>query len=279
MLQLVEPKVTPDAIQATLNYIFATGELLCTHTVTTGGKSKEVRTGSEDPRSVTIKNGRLAVNDLSLEGHGFRLVTHNTKMVNFFDESELRRVYYPEMEALIKEETGASRVILFDHTLRTADNDLAGMGNTSSVICRVHNDNTECSGPARVREVLPQEADEIISRRFAIVQVWRPIKYPIETFPLGLMDARTASPDDFVVLDRHFQNGSVRKMYLLKHNPKHEWFWFPRMQRNETIVFKTYDSLQNGNARWTPHSAFDDPTSPPHARPRESIEIRAFALL
>jgi hypothetical protein len=50
------------------------------------------------------------------------------------------------------------------------------------------------------------------------------------------------------------------------------------MKRDEALVFKTYDSLDDGRARWTAHTAFDDPTSPPNARPRESIEIRTRAF-
>jgi hypothetical protein len=205
------------------------------------------------------------------------LVRHDTAVTDFFNDEELRRVYYREMEALIKHETGALRVVIFNHVLRTADWDLSGINNVSSIICRVHNDHTECSGPSRVREVLPQEAEEIIRHRFAVVQVWRPIRYPVESFPLGLVDARTVSVDDFVISERRFPNGRVRRTNFLTYNPEHKWFWFPVMQRNEAIVFKTYDS-HHDRARWAPHAAFSDPTSPSDARPRESIEIRAFAI-
>ncbi len=50
------------------------------------------------------------------------------------------------------------------------------------------------------------------------------------------------------------------------------------MRRDEALVFKVYDSMKDGRARWTAHSAFDDPTAPPNARPRESIEIRTLAF-
>ena len=43
-------------------------------------------------------------------------------------------------------------------------------------------------------------------------------------------------------------------------------------------MFKVYDSRKDGRARWTAHTAFDDPTTPPNARPRESIEIRTLAF-
>jgi hypothetical protein len=50
------------------------------------------------------------------------------------------------------------------------------------------------------------------------------------------------------------------------------------MRRDEALVFKVYDSATDGRARFTPHSSFDDPTSPPDARPRQSIEARALAF-
>src|SRR5260370_1448483 len=52
----------------------------------------------------------------------------------------------------------------------------------------------------------------------------------------------------------------------------------PTPPPDEALVFKVYESLNDGRARWTAHTAFVDPTSPPHARPRESIEIRTLAF-
>ncbi len=83
--------------------------------------------------------------------------------------------------------------------------------------------------------------------------------------------------DDFVISERRYPN-RVGQTYSVKYNPKHMWYWFPRMRRDEALVFKVYDSLKDGRARWTAHTAFDDPTAPPNARPRESIEIRTMAF-
>ena len=142
---------------------------------------------------------------------------------------------------------------------------------------RVHNDYTEWSGPQRVRDLLPDEADTLLRRRFAIVQVWRPIRYPVETFPLGIADARGIAEKDLVVSERRYPN-RVGQTYAITYNPEHKWYWFPRQRREEAIVFKVYDSMRDGRARWTAHTAFEDPTSPPNARPRESIEIRTLAF-
>jgi hypothetical protein len=263
-----------DQIEATLNYLKDTGEMPVTY-IGIAGKDASSSSGTPDPRRVVIRNGRAG--RFTLDRNGFRFVRHDTRVGDFFDEDEIRRVYHPEMEELVKAESGASRVVVFDHTLRTADDDLRAARKIREVVRRVHNDYTEWSAPQRVRDILPDEADALLSRRFAIVQVWRPIRHPVETFPLAIADAQTLAPEDLVVSERRAPN-RIGQTYAITYNPAHRWFYFPRQRREEAIVFKVYDSLQDGRARWTAHTAFDDPTSPANARPRESIEIRTFAF-
>jgi hypothetical protein len=276
MAATAEPDVLPDTLETTLNYIVDDGTKV--FTVTAGPGGQDVRSGgTPDPRRMVIHNGRPHAADFALERDGFRFLRHDTKMADFFDEDEIKRVYYPEMVALIKAESGAKRVVVFDHTLRTADDELRESKKIREVVRRVHNDYTEWSGPQRVRDLLPDEADELLKRRFAIIQVWRPIRHPVETFPLAIADARSLSPDNLVISERRYP-GRVGQTYAITFNPAQKWFWFPRMRRDEALIFKTYESLTDGRARWTAHTAFDDPTAPPHARPRESIEIRALAF-
>jgi len=282
MLQVVERdrtyerKTCLEAVKATLNYIADTGVQIFTQTGAPG--SLDVRAGGQlDPRRVTIRNGRASPERFVLEQEGFRFLRHDTMVSDFFNEEEVRRVYYPEVEDLVKAETGAARIFVFDHTLRTADDDLRQKRKIREVVPRVHNDYTEWSGPQRVRDLLPGEAEALLRRRFAIVQVWRPIRYPVETFPLAICDARSVSLDDLIVSERRYPD-RVGQTYAIKYNRKHRWYWFPGMRRDEALVFKTYESLKDGRARWTAHTAFDDPNSPSAARPRESIEIRALAF-
>jgi hypothetical protein len=274
MVQLAETDTAPDTIEATLNYINNNGEKIFTETASPGGL--DVRSGgAPDPRRVTIRNARHK--DFVFDRDGFRFVRHDTKMRDFFDEAEVRSTYYAEMEALVKQESGCKRVVVFDHTLRTADDELRESKKIREVVRRVHNDYTEWSAPQRVRDILPDEADELLSRRFAIVQVWRPIRHPVETHPLAICDAASLSFDDMVISERRYPN-RVGQTYAVTFNPAHKWYWLPRMRRDEALVFKVFDSMKDGRARWSAHTAFDDPTSPPHARPRESIEIRTMAF-
>jgi hypothetical protein len=276
MVQAAEQEAGPEAIEASINYILNNGEKLFTETASPGGQ--DVRTGGTlDPHSVTIRNARRHAGAFTLDREGFVFVSHDTKMRHFFNEDEIRRVYYPEMEELVKAQSGASRVVIFDHTLRTADDAQREARKIRETVRRVHNDYTEWSGPQRVRDLLPEEADGLLRRRFAIIQVWRPINHPAETAPLAICDARSISTEDFVIAERRYPN-RIGQTYAVTYNPGHLWYWLPHMRPDEALVFKVYDSSKDGRARWSAHTAFDNPASPPHARPRESIEIRTLAF-
>lgn len=262
-------------MQAEIIYTRDTGEKLVNETF--GPNNIRRRTGgAEEPRRVEISNGREA-QDLALDKNGFVLVEHRTAMRNFFDPDELRRVYYPEVEALIKRIAGASRAVVFDHTLRSGDEQEREAKLIREPVLSAHNDYTEWSGPQRVRDVMGAAAEDLLQRRFSIIQVWRAIIDPIRSNPLALVDARSVVADDLLVAERRYPN-RVGQTYRLKYNPAHRWFYFPEMRRDEAIVFKVYESIKDGRARFTPHTSFDDPATPPGAAPRQSIEARALAF-
>jgi hypothetical protein len=234
-------------------------------------------TGVQDRRLVRIANGRPFARSFSLEVNGFEFVEHRTQQGDFFDADELKRVYYPEIESLVKKVSGASRVVMFDHTLRSGDEAERESRRVREPVLNVHNDYTEWSGPQRVRDLLPEEADELLRRRFAIIQVWRAIDRPIESNPLAIADARSLATEDLIVAERRYPH-RVGETYRIRHNPAHRWFYFPRMERDEAIVFKVFDSARDGRARFTAHSSFNDPNTPAGAAPRRSIEARTLAF-
>jgi len=277
MAEIAELVAPPKTLEATLSYFVDTENMPVTVVGAPGGSDRRIGGGTSEQRRVTLRNGRLEARDFVLERNGFRFVDHDTKVIDFFDENELRRVYYPEMQTLVKAETGAARVEVFDHTLRTANDELRETRKIREVVRRVHNDYTEWSGPQRVRSFLPQEADELLRRRFAVIQVWRPIRHPVETWPLAIADAQSISAENLVVTERRYPD-RIGQTYAITYDPAHRWYWFPRMRPDEALVFKTYESRSDGGARWTAHTAFEDPTTPPDARPRESIEIRTLAF-
>lgn len=277
MVQLAELDTERDTLDATLSYFADTKAMPVTVVAPPGESDKRLGGGASEPHRVTLRNGRPHIDEFDIEKHGFRFVRHDTRVTDFYDENEIRRVYYPEMEALVKAEAGAKRVVVFDHTMRTADDELRQAAKIREVVRRVHNDYTDWSGPQRVRDLMGDEAEELLKHRFAIVQVWRPIRHPVESWPLAIADARSLSPDDMVVTERRYPD-RIGQTSAITWNPEHRWYWFPLMRPDEALVFKTFESMKDGRARFTAHTAFDDPTTPPHARPRESIEIRTLAF-
>ena len=263
-------------MQAGIAYTVDTGEKLVNETF--GPNNIRRRTsGSQEVFPVRIEDGRASPRKFSLDENGFVFVPHPTTVRDFFDADELRRVYYPEVAALVRKISGARRVHVFDHTLRSGDQGEREAKLVREPVLSAHNDYTEWSGPNRVRELLPEEAEGLLENRFAIIQVWRAIHQPIESNPLAIADAKSVAPQDLLVAERRYPN-RVGQTYRLKYSPQHRWFYFPRMRRDEALVFKVYDSEKDGRARFTPHTSFDDPATPPGAPPRQSIEARALAF-
>ena len=273
-----EPSREPSsAIEASLNYLIDTGEKPASYGGVRFSEAEQKRTGKYQGYRMPVHNGRAIADRLSLEREGFIFVSHETEVRDFYDEAEVRSVYYQETEQIVRQYSGARRVFVFDHTLRSADSITRETRQISGPVRNAHNDYTEWSGPQRVRDLLPEEADELLQRRFAVIQTWRPIRHPVEQEPLAIADARSIRTRDLIPSSRVYPD-RVGEVYHCTYNPEHRWYYFPKMRRNEAMIFKCYDSMKDGRARWTAHCAFDDPGSSPDAPPRESIEMRTLAF-
>lgn len=261
---------------AVLTYAVDTGEKPVDETFGLGNIQRR-QSGATEQRTVDISNGRPLLHEFSLDQNGFVLVEHPTAVTDFFDVDQLKTVYYPEMERLVQATSGASRVVVFDYTLRSGDERERERRLIREPVLSVHNDYTEWSGPQRVREVLPDEAERLLAHRLAIIQVWRAIDRPIQANPLAIADARSLSAADLIIAERRYPH-RVGETYRVRYSPGHRWFYFPQMRRDEALVFKVYDSKKDGRARFTAHTSFTDPTSPHDAPSRQSIEVRTFAF-
>ena len=263
-------------VLAELTYSIRTDEKPVTETFGRGDQGRR-HTGEVEGRPVTIRNGRPLADQLTLERNGFAFVEHATGVADFLDEERLPAVYNPEIEALVARASGARRVVVFDHTLRSSDDAERAARQLGEPVLLIHNDYTEWSGPQRVREILPDEAEALLQHPFAIIQVWRPIGQTVQANPLALADATSLAAGDLIPAERRYPH-RVGEIYRLSYSPDHQWFYFPRMRRDEALVFKVYDSRRDGRARFTPHTSFHDPNTPAGAPPRQSIETRAFAF-
>jgi hypothetical protein len=268
-------------IQADLNYLAATDQkpVIYAYPPPPGVPWS---TAQPEEHATTIHDLRPAASEFRLDDAGFQLLSHRSTVRDFWDEEEIKRVYYPESIEVLKRVTGASEVRIFDHTLRRrmpGENDRSTKpGVPRQPANRVHVDQTAASGVARLRTEYPDEADELLRRRVAIVNLWRPIKSPALDAPLAVCDARSVAPHDLIASDLVFRDRRG-ETYNLVYNPSQRWFYAPAMRPDEVLLIKCFDSRDDGAvARFAPHTAFVDPTTPQDAPPRESIELRTFVI-
>ena len=228
---------------------------------------------------VEIRDLRPIASQLSVDREGFELLEASDNAASLPDEASIPDTYYPEAIELVKQATGARNVVVFDHTVRKR---IAGASDRASgvprqPVPRVHNDYTVHSGRQRVRDLMGAEATRLLQRRFAVINVWRPLRRPIDDSPLAVCDARSVGKGDLVATDLIYRD-RVGEIYYARFNPSHRWFYASAMRPTEVLLIKCYDSEEDGRARFVPHSAFIDPRTPADAPPRESIELRTLAF-
>ncbi|PLZ03924.1 methyltransferase [Burkholderia sp. WAC0059] len=234
-------------------------------------------TGALEAHRVTIRDARPSAQngEFTLDTSGFERVSHRSALTDFSDEDRIRRVYYPESDALLRAATGAEKTVIFDHTLRDSADGSRANPALREPVHRVHNDQTLVSARRRVLDHLDAaEAHERLRHRFAIVNLWRPLD-TVERLPLALCDARTIAPADLVPSDLVYRD-KIGETYSVLANPAHRWYYYPRLAPDEALLLKIYDSLEDGTARFMAHTAFDAPGTPSDAPPRRSIELRAL---
>lgn len=264
-------------VEASVTYLVDTGVKPVTY-VNMPEEEKKNPGGTYETHTHTVHDARVIADELDLDREGFALVPQETAVTDFYDADQLENIYKPELERLLKEVTGARRVVVFDLTLRAEDEEIRNARGVRSPVRRVHNDYTERSAPKRVRDLLPpEEAEDLLTRRFAIVNVWRPLFGPLDNKPLALLDARSIAPEDLIATERRAKD-RIGEVQHVTYNPDHIWYYFPRQERNETVLIKCYDSATDGRSRFAAHTAIDNANEPPGARPRESIEARTFVF-
>jgi hypothetical protein len=226
-----------------------------------------------------IESMRPHVSELALERNGFVLMREPTQVKDFYDAEEVKRVYYPEIVDLVKRLNGAAKVIPFGEMTRS-DRKQTGDGRLPAYGAHVD------YGDVTVRKFTHdflghEEAERWLSMRYVLMNLWRPIQ-PVYRTPLALCDASTVLHSDLNDSEVRGGLGDPNRTTLygfnLAHSPRHRWYYAPRMQPDEVLAFKLFDS-DRSRVQLTGHTAFDDPTATPDAPPRESIEIRTISFI
>jgi len=240
------------------------------------GQGLTERSGQFEKRVTSIRDGRADAPKFSLDQNGFSFHQHQTDVVDFLDDGQVEGIYYPEVEALVKGVTGAEKVHIFDHTIRIEDDGKRDAVSVRAPVEIAHNDYTDKSGPQRIHDLFDEkEAKDWLSRRYAVVNVWRSIGAPAITTPLAVSDASSMQPDDFIPTDLVYKD-RVGEIAQIGYSVGQRWYYFSEMARDEALLIKCYDSAMDGRARFTAHTAFTNPQAPAGAPPRESIEVRVL---
>lgn len=266
------------SVRATLNYSVDNGRPIDYYFYEPDA-ALELNPPGTDLHEVDIHDGWPQVDQFSLDREGFELHPFRNDFDQFEDDAAVKAAFYDQVIAHVKQHTGAQRVIVFDHTIRKrlpADLKVQTTVQRPAVLL-VHSDYTVKSGPQRVRDIVPDEADALLQGRVAFYNVWKPLYRRVEELPLAMCDATTHHPDDMLLMDLKYRE-RTGEIYVMRHSPAHRWVYFPQMEPTQALLLKTYDSETDGRARFMGHTAFEDPTSPPDAPKRESIEVRTMAF-
>ncbi len=269
-------------LQARLEFLGARGERPVYTASSAGRNAAHQIDQAMNTVEVEIEDARQRPDDtvpgeFGIHPSGFELLKFQTLVNNFLDPDQVESIYHSEVENFLKSVTGCNRVHIFDQTLRASDPELRAIKQTREPAYLVHNDYTSNSGFVCLRENLGDDAEALARRRFQIVNIWRPLVDPVEDYPLALCDARSLDPADLIDTERRAPDHSG-EIQLAVHAPGQSWFYYPEMRPDEVLLFKTFDSIDGGANPCSIHSAFRLPNVPADAKPRESVETRAFVF-
>ncbi len=263
----------PDEVIAELMFADLSGGKPTVHFVRPSEVDWDRTEGKFHRVPMTISNGRRAVCQPTLDKEGFAFARHESAVRDFYDDAEIRRVYYPEIEALTKALTGARKVIVFDHTVRGNQGGKRGTIEVELPSDMMHCDLTEKAALEALEHAMPGTPQG----RVLQINVWRPIIGPLTNLPLAVCDGRSLDPASCVVTDL-VRPDFASEFVTLEYDPGQRWSYLPAMGSDEVIVFKNYDS-DPSMSPYCVHGAFVDPQAPDDSPPRESIEVRVFAEL
>ena len=230
------------------------------------------RNFGEDHHDIQINDVRGRESQFTLANNAFQVVQGVPSAEKDFDDDEhIRQVYYPEVEKLLLDNVpGATRVLLFDHTIRRSNPDAP-----RAPVTRVHIDQTPKSAELRVTHHLPDEADKLLQGRYRIINVWRPLNGPVVASPLGFADSSSVRDEDLVSVEHRYPDRTGETAGV-KHREGQTWYYWSGMRNDERLFLQCSDS-ENFSGR-VPHTAFVDPRTPEGAPGRESIEVRALVF-
>lgn len=273
------PEALPsEDVRAQINYIST--DLADPYHIISPKDGEQQSNKVSEPHGVDIEDIRLKKDQYTTDSAGFQFIDdskHDPEYELFSDEKRIEEEYYPQIESILKEHLGASRVFIFDHTLRRRQENAVDSVSNRQPVVGAHVDQTEVAAVARVHRHLGDEAPELLKGRVRLVNTWRPLFDNLTDTPLSVADYRSVDPANDLVVSKLIYPTFTGYTYSVRYNPNHKWKYHSHQNKNDVLLIKCYDSYDNV-ARLTPHTAFVNPRTPDGARLRESIEVRALVF-
>lgn len=257
------------------------------YTKTTTGETNVVSVAHQVPITDLRSLSESELAGFITDNSGFQWVKHESKLKgeDFFDEEKIKSEYYTEIDALLKKTLGARRTFIFDHTVRNSPPpgekyEFSRAANAHGPVPRAHVDQTPKAGAARVFLHLGDDAERLSKERAQIFNVWRPIRGPVQDYPLAVADYRSLHPETDLQPADHIFPTRTSETYSIRYGPHQKWYYIKNQQPDDVLMFKCYESeVVPGRALVTPHTAFHVPDALEEGvLPRESIELRALVF-
>ncbi|CAH0044609.1 unnamed protein product [Clonostachys solani] len=233
----------------------------------------------------TIHDIRGYEDQFDLDNHGFQVVRHTLETTEF-DENTIKREYIPAIETLLKGTDPGTEVHVFDWRLRSSSLPTPQPGSVIDLndpclvlkpVQAVHVDQSPYGAMKQARHILGNKLGTLEDKRIRIINIWRPIRHAIETWPLAVCDGSTVPQEKLLGVD-HVRKYYVGESLYPLQSPGYKWYYLNGQTRDEVILFKNFDSKTDVPAKCCPHTSFMKEMVSPSSQPRESIELRALVV-
>ncbi|KAK4443223.1 hypothetical protein QBC34DRAFT_337255 [Podospora aff. communis PSN243] len=236
---------------------------------------------------VQIRDIRERDSPPSLDDHGFAVRTFQSSVAyeDMTRPGVVESAYSAEMETLLRiEDESITRVFFFDWRLRSTDSDAnherLNLNDVTKFIgpaIAVHVDQSPAGALHRILLQLPDDATELLQGRVRIINLWKPLLYPVEDYPLAVCDGSTIAEDDLAATDNVRQNYQGESLQV-HFNEGQNWYYLSEHRPDEVLLLKMFDSSPTVRSKCCPHGAFKMPDLADTVRPRRSVEVRALVF-
>lgn len=237
---------------------------------------------SREWRDTAFEDVRGSLPDLSFDKTGFAVRKLSSKMAyeDFDDDSRIWAVYFKDLEVHLKDFLGAQEVKFFRYGIRKRHAEFPVSTGQEYEFAQptsiAHVDATLDSTREEMVKQFADRANDLMLKRFQWINVWKPLRGPVNDWPLCFCDASTVDSGDAHATDMVYPDYYTENLSL-RFNAGQKWYFLSDHAVEEIIVFKQSDSDPTA-VSGVPHCSFANPTASSSELPRESIEARALIV-